>query len=122
MEVLAPVEVRFAQNRLRMRAGEFIEVGHVIRMGAPGVHHYPGHQQRGVQEISIAYFGTALLHKADLPRYTALSPTDPVSGYVAVSLHQLNIDYKKNGSFAWLKQYTPVERIGKSIDLFYIAP
>jgi len=79
-------------------------------------------KQLGVQEISIAYFGTALMHKADLPRYTALSPTDPVSGYVAVSLHQLNIDYKKNGSFAWLKQYTPVERIGKSIDLFYIAP
>ena len=76
--------------------------------------------ERGIQEFSIAYFGTALLHKADLPHYELLSPTQPSRGYIAVSLHHLNIDYKKNGSFAWLKSYTPVERIGKSIDLFYI--
>jgi hypothetical protein len=77
-------------------------------------------KQRGVQEFSIAYFGTALLHKAGLPHYEPLSPTQPSRGYIAVSLHHLNIDYKKDGSFAWLKSYTPVERIGKSIDLFYI--
>jgi hypothetical protein len=77
---------------------------------------------RDIQEFSIAYFGTALLHKAGLPHYELLSPTEPSRGYVAVSLHHLNIDYKKNGSFAWLKSYTPVERIGKSIDLFYIGP
>ncbi len=79
-------------------------------------------RQRGIQEFSIAYFGTALLDKAGLPHYELLSPTEPSRGYVAVSLHNLNIDYKKDGSFAWLKSYTPVERIGKSIDLFYIAP
>ena len=79
-------------------------------------------KERGIQEFSIAYFGTALLHKSGLPHYELLSPTQPSRGYVAVSLHHLNIDYKKNGSFAWLKSYTPVERIGKSIDLFYIAP
>ena len=77
-------------------------------------------KERGIQEFSIAYFGTALLYKADLPHYELLSPTQPSRGYIAVSLHHLNIDYKKNGSFAWLKSYTPVERIGKSIDLFYI--
>ena len=77
-------------------------------------------KERGIQEFSIAYFGTALLHKADFPHYELLSPTQSSRGYVAVSLHHLNIDYKKDGSFAWLKSYTPVERIGKSIDLFYI--
>jgi hypothetical protein len=77
-------------------------------------------KERGIQEFSIAYFGTALLHKAGLPHYELLSATQPSRGYVAVSLHHLNIDYKKDGSFAWLKSYTPVERIGKSIDLFYI--
>jgi hypothetical protein len=77
-------------------------------------------KQRGIQEVSIAYFGTALLHKAGLPHYELLSPTQTSRGYIAVSLHQLNIDYKKDGSFAWLKSYTPVERIGKSIDLFFI--
>ena len=77
-------------------------------------------KQRGIQEFSIAYFGTGLLHKAGLPHYELLSPTQSSRGYIAVSLHHLNIDYKKNGAFAWLKSYTPVERIGKSIDLFYI--
>jgi hypothetical protein len=77
-------------------------------------------KERGIQEVSIAYFGTALLEKAGLPQYASLSPTQPSRGYIAVSLHDLNIDYKKSGSFAWLKSYTPVERIGKSIDLFYI--
>ena len=77
-------------------------------------------RQRGIEEFSVAYFGTARLDKAGLPRYQLLSPAEPARGYVAVSLHNLNIDYKKNGSFAWLKSYQPIERIGKSIDLFYI--
>jgi hypothetical protein len=79
-------------------------------------------KERGIQEVSIAYFGTAPLDKAGLPHYTLLWTTQPSRGYAAVSLHDLNVDYKKNGSFAWLKSYTPVERIGKSIDLFYVAP
>lgn len=79
-------------------------------------------KQRGIQEISIAYFGTMPLEKAGLPHYGIPSPTTPSRGYIAVSLHGLNIDYKKDGSFAWLKSYQPIERIGKSIDLFYIAP
>jgi hypothetical protein len=78
--------------------------------------------EKSIREFSIAYFGTAPLDKAGLPHYMSLSATQPAHGYVAVSLHQLNIDYKKDGSFAWLKSYTPNERIGKSIDLFYIAP
>jgi hypothetical protein len=62
------------------------------------------------------------LEKADLGHFELLSPAQPTHGYVAVSLHRLNMDYRKNGLFAWLKSYQPVERIGKSIDLFYIAP
>jgi dolichyl-phosphate-mannose-protein mannosyltransferase len=78
--------------------------------------------ERGIQEFSIAYFGTARLDQAGLPPYQFLSPTQPTHGYVAVSLHELNIDYRKDGSFGWLKAYTPIERIGKSIDLFYVGP
>ena len=77
-------------------------------------------RQRGIQEVSIAYFGTARLDQAGLPDYRFLSATQPTRGYVAVSLRQLNLDYRKNGSFAWLKSYQPIERIGKSINLFYI--
>ncbi len=78
--------------------------------------------EKGIREFSIAYFGTALLDRAGLPHYRYLSPTQPAHGYIAVSLHALNVDYKKNGSFAWLKAYAPIERIGKSIDLYYVAP
>ena len=77
-------------------------------------------RDRGIQEFSIAYFGTALLDQAGLPHYGPVSSTVPTRGYVAVSLHELSIEYGKNGSFAWLKSYQPIERIGKSIDLFYI--
>jgi len=79
-------------------------------------------KRRGIEEFSVAYFGTARLDKAGLPRYGPVSPTEPTRGYVAVSLHNLNLDYKKNDSFTWLKSYQPIERVGKSIDLFYIAP
>jgi hypothetical protein len=79
-------------------------------------------RERSIQEVSLAYFGTARLDQAGLPHYRLPSPTQPSRGYVAVSLHLLNIDYRKNGSFGWLKSYTPIERIGKSIDLFYITP
>jgi 4-amino-4-deoxy-L-arabinose transferase-like glycosyltransferase len=79
-------------------------------------------RQRGIREVSIAYFGTALLPQAGLPHYQLPSAAVPARGYVAVSLHNLNLDYRKDGSFAWLKSYTPIERIGKSIDLFYISP
>ncbi len=52
-------------------------------------------KERGIQEVSIAYFGTALLQKAGLPQYGSLSPTQPSRGYIAVSLHHLNIDYEE---------------------------
>jgi hypothetical protein len=78
--------------------------------------------ERGVHEVSVAYFGSALLEKAGLPPYHPASATQPAHGYVAVSLHLLNVDYRRDGSYGWLKAYTPIERIGKSIDLFYIAP
>jgi hypothetical protein len=41
-------------------------------------------------------------------------------GYVAVSVQFLSMEYAKNGGYAWLKPHTPVERVGKSIDLFYL--
>ena len=86
-----------------------------------GISHAASKQDhRMIQEVSIAYFGTARLDQAGLPDYRFLSATQPTRGYVAVSLRQLNLDYRKNGSFAWLKSYQPIERIGKSINLFYI--
>ena len=45
---------------------------------------------------------------------------EPLPGYIAVSLRYLNLQYARNGSYAWLKQHEPIERIGKSINLYYL--
>jgi hypothetical protein len=73
---------------------------------------------RGVDQVSIRYFGTAPLDRAGLPPHRDLSPATPVSGWAAISLHALVMENAENGSFEWLKQYQPVERVGKSIYLY----
>ena len=75
----------------------------------------------GVEDVAIAYFGTARLQEAGLPRYRVLGPTGTATGYVAVSVRLLTLEYAANGSYAWLRRLTPIERIGKSIDLFFVA-
>jgi hypothetical protein len=46
-------------------------------------------------------------------------PKAPITGWIAVgrAFRLLNPD-----NFAWLNEYQPVERIGKTMDLYYIAP
>jgi hypothetical protein len=73
-----------------------------------------------VDQVSVKYFGTALLDEADLPPYVDMDTHTPVKGWVAVSLHYLYLEHAHDGSFEWIKRYAPRERIGKSIDLFYI--
>lgn len=73
-----------------------------------------------MKEVSLKYFGSALLEKAALPTYWDLDARQPVKGWVAISVHYRFLENAHDGSFEWLKRYTPRERIGKSIDLFYI--
>ena len=76
-------------------------------------------RELGVDHVSIRYFGTAPLEKAGLPPYSILSADVPTThGYAAVSVRYLTLEYAKNGSFAWLRGKTPLERIGKSIYLY----
>jgi hypothetical protein len=72
-----------------------------------------------VDHVSIRYFGSAPLEKAGLPSYSIL-PDDASRGhgYVAVSVRYLTLEYAKNGAFAWLRDRTPLERIGRSIYLY----
>lgn len=77
-------------------------------------------RERGIRQLSIAYFGSARMETSGLPHYEILDPRRPARGWAAISLHHLYLTYAKDGSYGWLKQYTPVERVGKSIDLFYI--
>lgn len=71
--------------------------------------------------VSVGYFGSSPLDKAGLPPYRALGLENPVPGYVAVSVRFLNLEYARNRGYYWLRDRRPVERIGRSIDLYYIG-
>ncbi len=72
--------------------------------------------------VSILYFGTSPLDRADLPPYTAIPADVPVThGYLAVSVRYLTFEYARNGSTAWLRGRAPTEIIGKSIYLYNLG-
>jgi hypothetical protein len=73
--------------------------------------------ERGIQRLSLAYRGTADLTREPLPPLVILPPRQPTTGWVAVSelARTRNLE-----DYAWLDAYQPVERVGKSIDLYYI--
>src|SRR5205807_169079 len=61
--------------------------------------------------------GTADLKREPLPAFVVLGSRRPVSGWVAIS----ELARTRNpADYAWLDAYRPLERIGKSIDLYYI--
>ena len=67
--------------------------------------------------LNIAYRGTAVLAHEPLPPYRDLPPKHPVHGWVAISQLARTRDLD---DYAWLDPYTPVERIGRTIDLYSI--
>ncbi|HVP34885.1 MAG TPA: glycosyltransferase family 39 protein [Steroidobacteraceae bacterium] len=74
-------------------------------------------KELGIQHLSLAYRGTADLSREPLPPLTILPPRQPTTGWVAVS----QLARTRNATdYAWLDVFRPVERIGKSIDLYYI--
>ena len=73
--------------------------------------------QLGIPRLSLAYRGTADLTREPLPSFVILPPHHPTTGWVAVS----QLARTRNlTDYAWLDAYRPVERIGKSIDLYYV--
>ncbi len=72
-----------------------------------------------VPSVSLAYQGTADLSKEALPPFVRLPPRRKATGWVAINA--LTREHEASG-YAWLDAYRPVERIGKTIDLYYIAP
>jgi 4-amino-4-deoxy-L-arabinose transferase-like glycosyltransferase len=70
-----------------------------------------------IRHLSLAYRGTALLSREPLPPLMVLPGRRPTHGWVAVS----QLARTRNPiDYAWLNPYQPVERIGKTIDLYYI--
>jgi hypothetical protein len=75
---------------------------------------------RGIREFGLIYRGTADLPHENLPHYKRLWPNDRATGWIAVSL--LAKATAEDGGYNWLDAYQPITRVGKSIDLYYIAP
>jgi hypothetical protein len=75
--------------------------------------------ERKVPSVSLAYEGSADLSREALPPYVRLRPRQPATGWVAITA--LTRGHEPAG-YAWLNAYRPVERIGKTIDLYFIAP
>jgi len=75
-----------------------------------------------VEHVAIAYNGSADLTRMNLPSFETLPPCDPVTGWVAVSLYDVEMGKASPcGGFSWLNSYRPVELVGKSI-LLYDVP
>lgn len=72
-----------------------------------------------VPRVSLAYQGTADLSKEALPPFVRLPPRQKTTGWVAINA--LTREHEAAG-YAWLDAYRPVERIGKTIDLYNIPP
>jgi 4-amino-4-deoxy-L-arabinose transferase-like glycosyltransferase len=72
-----------------------------------------------VPRLSLAYRGTADLAREALPPTTIMPPWHPTTGWIAISALAREHDL---AGYAWLDAYEPVERIGKTIDLYYIPP
>jgi 4-amino-4-deoxy-L-arabinose transferase-like glycosyltransferase len=75
--------------------------------------------RRRVPSVSLAYMGTADLTREHLPPFTLLAPGQRASGWIAVDM--LSMKEEPDG-YAWLASQTPVTRVGKSIDLYNLAP
>lgn len=74
-----------------------------------------------IDHLHLAYFGTADWHRL-VPAAEALPQFKPVHGWVAVSENEMTFGWPTNerDAFAWLRAYTPVRRVGKSIRLYRI--
>ena len=99
-------------------------------------------RQLGVQQVYLEYFGSADVAKFNLPQIHTLSPYQEVEGWVAISVHSLELPAAavevrwpvryalppgfngsvsaEGGPFSWLRAYPPVERVGRSIWLYHL--
>ncbi len=72
-----------------------------------------------VDQFVFVYRGSLDLVAEGLPGVRMAEPLQPTTGWVAASLYARETEWEGK-AFAWLRQYTPQERIGASIELYYI--
>lgn len=72
-----------------------------------------------VTKFAFVYRGTVDVIGEGLPGVWMAQPFQPTTGWVAASIYARDTVSQGN-AFKWLKHYTPRERIGASIDLYYL--
>ena len=82
---------------------------------------------RHISHLNLAVWSSADMSKMDLPAFEVPPPSQPVTGWLAISLRSLRFGDLFHttyppGSFAWLNGRQPVERVGKTILLYYFPP
>jgi hypothetical protein len=77
-------------------------------------------KERKIETIQLEYFGAAAIERHIQCSVKPVDPNAKTSGWVAISAHRLHLAYAKDGSYGWLRQYKPLEIVGKSIYLYYI--
>jgi 4-amino-4-deoxy-L-arabinose transferase-like glycosyltransferase len=77
--------------------------------------------RRHVDSLAIAYYGSADLDRMGLPPWHPLTGGERPTGWVAVSIFLLKLGTPgQPDAFSWLERFPPVERVGKSIRLYYL--
>ena len=79
-------------------------------------------KQRHVDQLYLAYFGSADVTRHGLPPFKPLPKRQPVHGWVAISEweYAFGTNAPPHDDYAWLREQRPVARIGKSIRLYYV--
>jgi 4-amino-4-deoxy-L-arabinose transferase-like glycosyltransferase len=72
-----------------------------------------------IPKLNLAYRGTADLAREPLPHFVILPPWRPATGWIAIS--ELAKVHDPKG-YGWLDAYQPMERVGKTIELYYLPP
>jgi hypothetical protein len=82
-------------------------------------------RRRQISHVSLAMWSSADISRMGLPDFNVLQPSQPISGWVAVSDRArlegdvFHTAYPAN-AVEWLAKYSPVTRVGKTISLYYI--
>jgi hypothetical protein len=72
-----------------------------------------------VTKFGFVYRGSADVIGEHLPGVWMVQPFNPATGWIAASIYARDT-VSQGEAFGWLRKYQPIERIGKSIDLYYI--
>ncbi len=73
--------------------------------------------RRRVPSLYIAYRGSADLSREHLPPFQLLARGQHATGWIAIDMLALK---ESEDGYAWLADFQPVQRVGKSIDLYYL--